>query len=75
MPVIKLRLYRSTILYFNRVLTGTKLRYTDNPLRNESYRQTEIDKHALKFTKKHKQAKLEFTDQNKLKKTESPRSK
>ena len=29
----------------------------------------------LKFTKKHKQAKLEFTDQDKLKKTENPRSK
>ena len=36
---------------------------------------TKIDKNALKFTKKHKQAKIEFSDQkltkDKLKKTES----
>ena len=33
--------------------------------------QTRIDKHALNFSKKHKQAKLEFSDQDKLKKLKS----
>ena len=53
---------------------ATKVRDTDNPSRNESYRPRQTDRHALKFSKEHKQANTEFPDEDKPKKTEALRS-
>ena len=54
---------------------ATKLRDTENPSKSESYIHTKIYKHALKFTEKRKQAKLEFSNTRLAQETESLRSK